>query len=132
MRRDRAHLFIARHQQEGWCAAIALDAGDEEIGLGMGELAPAMRRHRSAGMDIGIDQRAERAAALDDWIEIELNFARESEIRALAGRRDDTVERTDGADALRCQAIHQDAIAVHPEALGGEAHFDREPFFLDE
>ncbi|MGH8430271.1 MAG: hypothetical protein ACREUF_07700, partial [Solimonas sp.] len=117
---DRAHLLIARQQQEGGCAAIALDAGDEELRLGMLKLAPAMRRHRSAGMEIGIDQGTERAAAFDDWIEIELDFAREGEIRALAGRRDDAIERTNGALTLRRQAVDQDAIAVHSQALGGE------------
>src|SRR5262245_64025592 len=92
-------LLIAGEQQKRRRAAIALDASREEVRFGMPKLTPTMRWHRSARMLIGIDQGAERARALDDGIEIELQLACEGEIRALAGRRDDAVERPKGAGA---------------------------------
>ena len=68
---DGAHLFIAREQQEGRRAAIALDADRVEAGFGMRQFAMTVRRHRAAGMQIRIDQRAERFRAFEPGIEIE-------------------------------------------------------------
>ena len=84
-RGDRADLLIAGEEQEGRRAAIALDADRIEAGLGMGELAVAVRRHRAAGMLIRIDQGTERLGAFEPGIEIETQLARQRQDRA-AGR----------------------------------------------
>ena len=60
---DRADLFIARQQQEGWRAAIALDADGVEPGLRVRQLAVTMGRYRTAGVQVWIDQRTERLGA---------------------------------------------------------------------
>ena len=54
---DRAHLLVARHHQERRRATVGLHAGEVEAGLGLRQFARAMRPHRAAAVQIGIDQR---------------------------------------------------------------------------
>ena len=105
---DGADLFIAGQQQEGRRAAIALDADRVEAGLGMRQLAMTMRRHRAAGMQIRIDQRAERLGALEPRIEIETQLARQRQIRTLPGGGDDPIDRSDPARAVGRLALDDD------------------------
>ena len=76
-RRDGAHLFIARQQQEGRRAAVALDADRIEAGFRMRQFTMPVRRHRSAGMKVRIDQGAEGFRAFKPGIEIKTQFARQ-------------------------------------------------------
>ena len=94
-RRDRAHLLVAGQQQEGRRPPVALDADRVEAGLGMGQLAMAVRRHGAAGMLVRVDQRPERLGAFQPRIELEPQLARELQVRALARRHDDPVDRPD-------------------------------------
>ena len=59
---DRAHLLVAGHHQKRRRAAIGLHAGEVEAGLGLRQLARAMRTHRAAAVQIGIDQRRQDRA----------------------------------------------------------------------
>src|SRR4051812_22112797 len=92
MRHHRAHLLIAGHHQEGRRAAIALDADREVIRFGMRQLLEAMRRHRSARMQVWIDHRAERARALEPGIEVEAKLAGHRKVGTLAGANNDAVD----------------------------------------
>ena len=98
-RHDRADLLVAGQHQEGRRAAIALDPDRVEARLRMGEFAVAVRRHRSAGVQVRVDQRAERLRALQPRIEVEPQLAGQVQVRALSGRDDDPVDGADLADA---------------------------------
>ena len=62
---DRAHLLVAGQHQEGRRAAVGLHAGEVEAGLGLGQLARAVRAHRAAAVQVGIDQRRQRGRAFE-------------------------------------------------------------------
>jgi hypothetical protein len=69
-------LLIAGEQEKCRRPAIALDSSDEIAGLGMREFTPAMGRHGSARVDVGIDQRTKCPGALDNRMQIQLKLAR--------------------------------------------------------
>ena len=59
-----------------------------------------MRRHRSAGVKIRVDQRPERPGALEPRIEVEPELTGEVQVRALTRRDDNAVHRAELADAV--------------------------------
>ena len=107
-RHDRADLLVAGQHQEGRRPPVALDADGVEARLGMGELAVAVRRHRSAGVQVRVDQRPERLRALQPRVEVEPQLAGQVQVRALSGRDDDPVDGADLADAVCRLALDHD------------------------
>ena len=88
---DRAHLLIAGHHQERRRAAVGLHAGEVEAGLGLRQLARAMRTHRAAAVQIGIDQRRQDGRAFERRVERDAQLAQEGQIRPEAGCDDQLV-----------------------------------------
>ena len=125
-RSDRADLLIAGEEQEGRRAPIALDAHRIEAGLGMGELAVAMRRHRAAVMLIRIDQGTQRLGAFEPGIEIETQLARQRQIGPLAGGGDDPIDRADPTPALRRLAFNDDLPVLFMQRKDGKAGHQRD------
>ena len=90
---DRAHLLMPGREQESRRAAVALHAGDEEIGLRMRQLIRAMRANRAAAVQIGIDQRADAAGAFEPRIERQPYLPQHRKVRPESGRDDDLIDR---------------------------------------
>ena len=88
---DGADLLVAGAQQEGRRAAVALHADDVDALVGVGELVDAVRRHRAAGVQVGVDQRSERARRLDAVVEVEPQLGQQREVGAEAGGGDHLV-----------------------------------------
>ena len=131
-RGDGANLLIAGEEQEGRRAPIALDAHRIEAGLGMGELAVAVRRHGAAGMLVRIDQGTQRLGAFEPGIEIETQLARQRQIGALAGGGDDPIDRADPMPAAGRLAFDDDLPVLLMERDDGEAGHERDAAALCE
>ena len=80
-------------EQEGRCPAVALHAGDEEPSIGMGQFAGAMRAHRAAAMEIGINQGAEGFGAFEPGIERQADLPQHAKLRPEAGGDDQLIRR---------------------------------------
>src|SRR5918993_5948987 len=87
----------------------------------MREFAMAMRRHRSAGVQVRVDERSEGPRALEPWIDVPPEFPREGQVRTLAGRDHDPVDRVELACTLLRLAGDDHLIAGFPHMRGIEA-----------
>src|SRR3546814_1989158 len=86
MRRHGTRLLMAGGEQEGGRAAIALHADQEQARLGLRELGRAMRPHRAAAMQVGIDQRRQDLRTIERRIEVQAELAEKAQIGPQAGR----------------------------------------------
>ena len=124
---DGADLLVAGAQQERRRAAVALHADDIDTGIGVGELVDPVRRHRAARVQVGIDQRRQRAGRLDAIVEVEPQLAQQLEIRAEAGGGDHLV----GDDLALTISEHQRAV-TRPDRAGLKAGRQCDRAVLDE
>ena len=106
VRRDGPHLFVAGGHQEGWRASVAFDANGKVAGFGVRQFLVAVRWHAAAGMQVGINCRAESLGRFKPRVEVEAQFARHVEIGPLAGGDHDPVERAQ-ASRLACPSSPQ-------------------------
>ena len=112
-RDDRADLLVAGAQQEGRRAPVALHADNVDAGVGVRELVDAVRRHRPARVQVGVDQRRQRARRLDAIVELQAQLAQQRQIGPEAGRRDDLVD-----DHRPPTVDHHHTITIASDALG--------------
>ena len=123
--RDRPDLLIARHQQEGRRPPIALDTHCVEAGLGVRELAVAMRRHGAAGVDVRIDQRTKRPRALEPGIKLDPKLPRKRQVGTLTRRHNDPVDGTKCAQPVGCFALEDHLLTGSPDSCRREARDQR-------
>ena len=126
----RAHLLVAGRHEEGRRAAIGLRADDVEAGFGMRELGRSVRRHRAAGMQVGIDQRRQRRRRLDRRVERHPQLAQHAKIRPEAGRDHDPIDKQRHR-AARDPRRHPKPVAVCRNALRREGREHLESPRLD-
>src|SRR3546814_3691951 len=92
MRRHGTRLLMAGGEQEGGRAAIALHADQEQARLGLRELGRAMRPHRAAAMQVGIDQRRQDLRTIERRIEVQAELAEKAQIGPQARSEEHTSE----------------------------------------
>jgi hypothetical protein len=109
---NRPDLLIAGEQKKCRCPAVALDPSHEISRLGVRQLPPAVRWDRSARMLVRIDQRTQLPRALDDGMQIKLQFARKCEIGTLTGCGHYAIEWSDPAHAIGRHSFNEDTTAI--------------------
>src|SRR5918999_6205751 len=129
---DRADLLVAGEQQKGRRSAIALDADGVEAALWMPELSMPVRGHRPAGMNVRVDQGAERLGTLEPRIKIETKLACQRHVRTLSGGGDDPIHRPDLAQTIGRLAFDDDPIIYAAQGHDGEACDERRSAALHE
>ena len=113
------YLLIACGQEEGGRAAVGLRAHDDQPRLRVAELVDAVRGHRAAGMDVGVDERGEPGRRLDGRIERNADLAKERKVGAESRGDDNAIDGFGDGNAAQ-RGIHQQAFARPPDALGGK------------
>ena len=131
-------MLITGDHQEGWRPAIAFNPHRIEPRLGVSEVPVPVGRHRSAGVDVRVNQRAERFDALKRRIKVKPQFAGHAQIGSLSRSDDDPISRANRAFPVVCGTAEDDrslgcAHRCHGKA-GHEGHsagvnhsFERNP-----
>jgi hypothetical protein len=110
---DRADLLVAGGQQEGGGAAVALHPHDHIAGFGVGELGDPVGGHGAAGVDIGVDERAQRGRALQTGLKGQPKLGGDGVVGSEPGRRDHLIGLHDQVLGL------DDVVAL--DVIGGQA-----------
>ena len=99
---------------------------DVEARLGVRELVVAVRRHGAAGVQVGVDQRRERARRLDAVVELEAQLAQQRQVGPEAGGDDHLVGTS------RRVAVVADQRPSRPDARVVEAGDELDRAVVDE
>ena len=127
-----AHLLITRRHKKGRCASVALDADREISRFRMCKFLMAVRRHRSARVEIGVDHRAERTRTFEPRVEVEAQLARHGKIGTLACRDDNAIGRGKSERTRRSAPCDDEAITLLLDAFRAETENEFQPSAVDE
>ena len=92
----------------------------------------AVRRHRSARVEIGVDHRAERTRTFEPRVEVEAQLARHGKIGTLACRDDNAIGRGKRERTRRSAPCDDEAITLLLYAFRAETENEFQPSAVDE
>jgi hypothetical protein len=87
----------------------------------VGELGHAVRGHGAAGVDVGVDERAQRGGALQGRIESKAELGGDGVVGSEPGRRDHLISLHNQVLGLDAVAT-LDVIAGQPDPITGQRH----------